>query len=73
MQHENRIELKACPFCDKRKPADWYGPEFEYVERNEKTGKVERTVRYRKYVGCWRCRELRGLCALRKPPVKERK
>lgn len=52
MQHENRIELKTCPFCDKRRPADWYGPEFEYVERNEKTGKVERTVRYRKYVGC---------------------
>lgn len=71
MQHENRIKLEACPICGVERPEDWFGPELKYVERNRLTAKTERVIRYRKYVACWRCRELRANRDRRVVPVEE--
>ena len=69
MRYENKIELVTCPFCSVKRPKDWFGPEVKANDRDEKTGKTKRVVKYRKYVGCWRCREIRGVCDLAAPPV----
>lgn len=71
MRYENKLAFERCPFCGAQRSADWFGPELRADVRDEKTGKVKRVIRYRKYVGCWRCRELRGHRGLRMPPVSE--
>ena len=54
MQYDNKIELAACPSCSEKRPKDWFVPELKFKELDEKTGKVKRVIRYRKYINCWR-------------------
>lgn len=54
----NRIPEHRCPICGERRPTDWFGSELKKTSVDEKTMLTKKTVRWRKYLGCWRCREL---------------
>lgn len=60
--NENRVETKVCPLCGTKRPLDWFGAEIKSVEYNQ-NGTPKKTVRFRKYVACWRCREMKGFDA----------
>lgn len=55
-RYQGRVAEKTCPHCGKKRPLDWFGPEFKDQIVDARTGKVTKVVRYRKYVACWRCR-----------------
>lgn len=55
---ENNIPKQRCPVCGDERPLDWFGPELKQEVRDKHTGRVVEIRRYRKYVVCWKCREL---------------
>lgn len=66
--NENRIKEKRCPVCGAKRPLDWFGQEVKLVEREKESMRVKGVIRYRKYVACWRCRELGRNTELASPP-----
>lgn len=55
--NETNPETKPCPCCGVERPLDWFGPQLKATVYEKDGCRVKRTVRYRKYVACWKCRE----------------
>lgn len=68
--YQNNIKMKTCPICGDSKPLDWFGPELKFVEY-KKDGTIRRTIRYRKYLACWKCRAVRRINTLSPIPVSD--
>lgn len=68
--YRNNVETKACPVCGENRPLDWFGPELKFVEY-KRDGTIRRTIRYRKYLACWRCRAVRRINTLSRIPVSD--
>ena len=70
LDYRNNVEAKACPICGESRPLDWFGPELKFVEY-KKDGTVRRTIRYRKYLACWKCRAVRRIKTLSRIPFSD--
>lgn len=66
--YRNKIKTKACPICSESRPLDWFGPELKFVEY-KKDGTIRRTIRYRKYLACWKCRAAKRINTLSRIPI----
>lgn len=64
---QNNVPERVCPFCGTSRPLDWFGKELKHEIRDKRTGHVLRTIRYRKYVACWRCRGIKRITTLTDP------
>jgi len=64
---QNNVPERVCPFCGISRPLDWFGKELKHEIRDKRTGHVLRTIRYRKYVACWRCRGIKRITTLTDP------
>lgn len=68
--YRNKIKTKACPVCGESRSLDWFGPELKFVEY-KKDGTVRRTIRYRKYLACWKCRAAKRIKTLSPIPLSD--
>lgn len=64
---QSNVPEKVCPYCGDSRPLDWFGGELKHEIRDKRTGHVVRTIRYRKYVACWRCRGIKHIGTLTDP------
>lgn len=54
-----RIEMKVCPYCHKKRPLDWFGKRARKIIVSRKgTHEKVNTIYYRKFKACWKCRAL---------------
>lgn len=68
--YQNKIKMKTCPICGDSRPLDWYGPEQKLIFRN-KDSTIQRIIRYRKYLACWKCRAIRRIHTLSPIPIND--
>lgn len=68
---QSNVPEKTCPYCGTSRPLDWFGAELKYEVRDKRSGHVVRIIRYRKYVACWRCREIKRIRTLTDPTRQE--
>lgn len=68
--YRNKVKTKACPICSESRPLDWFGPELKFVEY-KKDGTIRRTIRYRKYLACWKCRAAKRINTLSRIPISD--
>ena len=68
--YRNKIKTKACPICGESRPLDWFGPELKFVEY-KKDGTIRRTIRYRKYLACLKCRAAKRINTLSRIPISD--
>lgn len=64
---QNNVPERICPYCGTSRPLDWFGKELKHEIRDKRTGRVLRTINYRKYVACWRCRGIKRIATLTDP------
>lgn len=63
----NNLPEKTCPNCNKTYPLDWFGAERKIFIRRKNSYRVLRVLRFRKFVNCWKCRNVHGLDELTDP------
>lgn len=68
--YQNNIKTKTCPICGDSRPLGWFGPELKFVEY-KRDGTARRTIRYRKYLACWKCRAVERIGTLSPIPFSD--
>lgn len=70
LDYQNNIETKTCPICGESRPLDWFGHELKHIVY-KKDGTAQKTIRYRKYLACWKYRAVKHIDTLSPIPFGE--